>query len=425
MSHSEAVADIVIVGAGLVGVPLAQVLAVQGWQVILLDAAGPMPASSTTTTASPSSEGLSEDVSKDVSKGAQALHTDAPSYELRQRCTAVSLGTRRWFERQGLWSAIADDAAAIRQVVVSHKGYFGTTRLQASEMGVDALGHVLNNRHLVDSLQPLLANAGVEQRTAARVVAVRQEDDCVQVQLHNGSSIKTRLLIAADGVGSVVRESVGISTTQVDYQQAAVLSMLKLADAHNDVAHERFTDSGPLALLPRKGPYMNVVDCIEPQEQAAMNELDDAAYLARLQQRFGYRLGRFEAVGPRLVLPLVRIEATAQTASRTVLLGNAMRLLHPVGGQGYNLAMRDVEVLLQLLERERGADPGDAGVLTEFAAARAPDQQRVVRFTDTLARSFRGQAALPGHVRSAALLGLDTLTPLRRRFARQSMGLSS
>lgn len=423
MSNAEAMADIVIVGAGLVGLPLAKVLAEQGWQVVLLDAEGG-DASAAASAGASAGAGAGAGTAPSTNPD-DAADMASPSHELRQRCTAVSLGTQRWFTRHGLWTAIAGDAAPIRQVVVSQRGYFGSTRLQAAEMGVDALGHVLNNRHLVEALQPLVAGTGVDHRRGARVVAVRHESQYAEVQLEDGSRIRARLLIAADGVGSVVRESVGITTTQVDYQQAAVMSMLKLADGHGDVAHERFTDSGPLALLPRLGPYMNVVDCIEPEEQAAMKQLDDAAYLARLQTRFGYRLGRFEAVGPRLVLPLMRIEATAQTAERTVLLGNAMRLLHPVGGQGYNLAMRDVDALLQVLEQQRGSDPGDNGLLTEFAAARRADQQRVVRFTDTLARSFRGRAGLPGHVRSAALLGLDTLTPLRRRFARQSMGLSS
>ncbi len=400
MTEQHAMADIVIVGAGLVGLPLAQVLAAQGRQVVLLDAQGPVLSGD---------EGESEDA----------------AWQLRQRCTAVSLGTQRWFARHGLWSALAEDAAAIRQVVVSHKGYFGTTRLRAAEMGVDALGHVLNNQHLVSALQPLLAQSTVDHRTSSSVVAVRHHEDSVDVLLEGGDRVRGRLLIAADGVGSVVRESAGIGTRQVDYQQAAVLSMLQLEDAHDDVAHERFTDSGPLALLPRKGPYMNVVDCIETEQQEPIRALDDAAYLARLQSRFGFRLGRFAAVGPRLVLPLVRIEATAQTASRTLLLGNAVRLLHPVGGQGYNLAMRDVESLLQLLAQQGDGDPGDPDLLSAFVAARRADQQHVVRFTDTLARGFRGKASLPGHVRSAALLGLDMVSPLRRRFAARTMGLFS
>ncbi|MGQ7842934.1 FAD-dependent oxidoreductase [Granulosicoccus sp. 3-233] len=399
MSGHDAMADIVIVGAGLVGLPLAQVLAAQGWQVVLLDAQGPAAAS--------------------------PVPADTSLRHLQQRCTAVSLGTQRWFARHGLWSVLADDAAPIRQVVVTHRGYFGTTRLQAEEMGVEALGHVLNNQHLVDSLQPLMAESTVDHRRAARVVAVRQQEESVEVRLDGGETLSARLLIAADGVSSVVRESVGITTRQVDYQQAAVLSMLQLVDGHEDVAHERFTDSGPLALLPRTGPYMNVVDCIDSGQQAEMSSLDDAEYLARLQDRFGYRLGRFAAVGPRLVLPLLRIEATAQSAPRALLLGNAMRLLHPVGGQGFNLAMRDVECLVQLLSQQRDADPGDARLLSAFVAARQADQQQVVRFTDTLARSFRGRASLPAHLRSAALLGLDTLTPLRRRFAGRTMGLSS
>lgn len=159
-----------------------------------------------------------------------------------------------------------------------------------------------------------------------------------------------------------------------------------------------------------------------------MSQLDEAGYLARLQRRFGYRLGRFTAVGPRLVVPLVRIEADAQSAQRTVLLGNAARLLHPVGGQGYNLAMRDVDELTVRLGRQYTSsvsdDPGEPQLLADFVAARGSDQRQIVRFTDTLARSFRGHSALPGHIRSAALLGLDTVSPLRSHFARRTMGLS-
>ena len=144
----------------------------------------------------------------------------------------------------------------------------------------------------------------------------------------------------------------------------------------------------------------------------------------RLQSRFGYRLGRFAAVGPRFVTPLVRIEASKQCTHRTVLLGNAVRLLHPVGGQGYNLAMRDVAELAHLLQSPgKVNDPGNSQLLAEFIKRRKPDQQRVVQFTDVLARGFRGEATLPGHIRSLGLLGLDTVSPLRREFARRTMGL--
>ena len=416
MSNTVRDADIVIVGASLVGAPLAHVLASQGWQVVLLDAGKDVSAAAPITIAAADGE---------VSAGSAEQDE---RLALQQRCTALSLGTKRWFERHDLWSAVASDAAPIHQVAVSHKGYFGATRLSAHELNEDAVGYVVNNTVLASSILARLADTSVDHRRGARVVSVTHHEDHVQVEVADGATVRARLLIAADGVGSVVRESAGIGTTQVDYQQAAVLSMVRLVEPHQNVAHERFTASGPLALLPRTGPYMSVVDCIDPAEQSEVSQLDEAGYLARLQKRFGYRLGRFAAVGPRLIVPLVRIEATAQTAARTVLLGNAVRLLHPVGGQGYNLAMRDVEALAELLERQfhsaAQADPGEAQLLADFVAMRQSDQRQIVRFTDTLARSFRGHAALPGHVRSAALLGLDALTPLRQSFARRTMGLS-
>ncbi len=386
--------DICIVGAGLVGTPLAHVLSQQGWSVALLDA----------------SEGPAD-------------KTTAYPEALVQRCTALSLGTARWFEVQRLWADVAPDACPIKQVHVSHKGYFGATRLNAKELDAEAVGYVVNNERFNAELHGQLKNSSVHYRSGVRVSSVDYEDDRVIVHFDN-QSVKARLLIAADGVSSLVRESAGIDTTHVDYEQSALLGAVELEGQHNNVAYERFTGSGPLALLPRPGPYMSFVDCIEPHERELLAAMSDEQYLRRLQQRFGYRLGRFKAVGPRFATPLVRIEATQQTGARTVLLGSAMRLLHPVGGQGYNLAMRDVAQLSEQLRACVGEDPGSAGLLDDFVAHRVSDQHQVVQFTDLLARSFRGKASLPGHVRALGLISLDTFPPLRHRFARRTMGIA-
>lgn len=387
--------DIVIVGAGLVGAPLAAALDSAGWSVTLLDA------------------------------GPGVANADSVVESLHQRCTALSLGTKRWFADQDLWHWIADDACAIEHVYVSHKGYFGATRMHAHELNAEAVGYVVNNKRFSDSILHSLKEASTIHTVDARVTSVSHHDDHIQVRYGRDSIIDAKLLIAADGISSLVRESAGIQTQQVDYDQSAVLGMVQLEQSHAGVAYERFTASGPLAMLPCVGPYMSFVDCIDPHEQFEIEQLDDAAYLARLQSRFGYRLGRFAAVGPRLVIPLVRIEAQAQIAHRTVLLGNAVRLIHPVGGQGYNLAMRDVAELVRLLgERGEIADPGRSELLARFVDCRVADQKRVVQFTDTLARGFRGHASIPGYVRSLGLLGLDTLSPLRKGFAQRTMGLS-
>ncbi|MFK7855617.1 MAG: FAD-dependent monooxygenase [Granulosicoccus sp.] len=396
--HSESV-DIIIVGAGLVGAPLAAVLGNAGWSVALLDEKPQAPKDSVASTAS----------------------LDA----LSQRCTALSLGSKQWLAEHSLWDMIADEACPIEQVCVTHKGYFGATRLHAHELDADAVGFVVNNDRLSNSVLQLISETSVKHFSGVRVSSVSYEDDTVQVSCTRNLKVRGRLLVAADGVSSMVRESAGIQTRQVDYDQSAVLGSVQLSNAHNGVAYERFTPSGPLALLPQSGQYMSFVDCIDPGEQADIEQLDDAAYLDRLQTRFGHRLGSFVAVGPRFVIPLVRIEATQQVAHRTILLGNAVRLLHPVGGQGYNLALRDVAELVRLLTGESGStDPGDKQLLARFIELRSRDQKQVVLFTDALARGFRGRASLPGHFRSLCLLGLDTLSPARREFAKRTMGLA-
>lgn len=410
--------DIAIVGAGLVGTPLAQVLSQQGWSVALLDAAGPV--SKATVAAG---NGVTSNA---VDASAIDASAEKNNTSLKQRCTALSLGTSQWLSSRDLWADVAADACAISQVHVSHKGYFGSTRLCAEELNAEAVGYVVNNDTLARTFQLQLKRSDVQHVHHARVSAVSYDEDVVTVHYGNDDShqMQAKLLIAADGVSSLVRESAGIDTRQVDYDQLAVLGTIELSGEHHHVAYERFTSSGPLALLPRPGPYMSFVDCIEPHEREAVLMMGSNEYLQRLQQRFGHRLGRFKAVGPRMVTPLVRIEACEQIAERTVLLGNAMRLLHPVGGQGYNLAMRDVAQLVALLQQNTDADPGNELLLSQFVQRRQKDQNQVVTFTDVLARGFRGNASLPAHVRAFGLISLDAVSPLREAFARRTMGLS-
>ena len=394
--------DVAVVGAGLVGLPLALALSAKGWSVALLDAGG----------------------EPDEQSEAVSVDEDSRSIALKQRCTALNLGTQQWLLQHDLWKSVAVDACPITRVNVSHKGYFGATRLSADEMRIDALGYVVNNANYITQLHKLCVTSGVRRLYNARVNGVTQLQDAVKLSVENAGDVHAKLLVAADGITSLVRESTAISTAQVDYDQAAVLGMVELSSAHEGVAHERFTQSGPLALLPRPGQYMSFVDCINPDEQQTIEGMSEDEYLQRLQSRFGYRLGRFNKVGPRFVLPLLRIESTTQVAQRTVLVGNAMRLLHPVGGQGYNLAIRDIDSLIRTLDKASVSDPGDDALLDQFAAQRLDDQKSIVRLTDLLARGFRGKSAIPGHLRSGALLGLDAIAPIRKRFAEKTMGIS-
>jgi len=412
--------DIVIVGAGLVGTPLSLALSRRGFSVTLIDR-GPLI-------------------------GGQKSGDENP---LLQQCTALSRSSQLWFAANGLWASIADDASAITRVHVSQRGYFGATRMDAQELGLDALGFVVNNRHMLDSLRQQLPQSEVTHLADTEIHRVTSletssdqstgkvtDSDSVTVHCKCGDEhidVNARLLIATDGVTSTVRESLGIAQQHTDYSQVGILGSLELHDSHGNTAYERFTDTGPLAMLPRGERHMSFVECIDEQNRSLLEAKSDDEYRHHLQSRFGYRLGIIKEVGPRFFTPLLRIEARSQIATRSLLLGNAARLLHPVAGQGYNLAIRDIEGLLSLFDEESTHeavssgdvefDPGSSALLTTFVSRRKKDQQAVVSLTDALARSFRGSAALPSHVRSLGLMGLDAFTPLRRGFARRSMGL--
>jgi len=399
--------DVAIVGGGLVGAPLALALDAAGLSVALLERRAP-PVS-------------------------------VPDDPLDQRCTALSAGSVAWLGSRGLWSALADDACPIERVHVSHRGRFGATRMTAAEEGVAALGHVVENRRVLAAFDARLAASGVRRLAGRALASIEHAGDISRVRHvaadgdaasadhgggdHDGAgaTLSARLVVGVDGTDSAVRAALGIEVRHHDYRQSAVLGTLRLERDHAHVAHERFTDSGPLALLPRPDRIVSFVECVTPEDGERLGGLDDEAYLAHLQARFGRRLGRFVALGPRSVVALSRIEAERQSAPRALLLGNAARLLHPIAGQGYNLALRDVAALVRTLARAP-ADPGEDALLDAFVAERRADQRRVVALTDTLARTFRGRSATLSHLRALGLVGLDTVTPLRRRFARSAMG---
>lgn len=381
--------DIAIVGGGLVGTPLAIMLAKQGWTVALLEQQAPGELV-------PGSKGF----------------------------TALSDATVGMLSRWQLWENAAHHACAIKEVHVSHKGYFGNTLISSEEHAVSALGFVVDNAQFLDVLRASLPTSTVQRLSGASVAQVVYSDSTAQVHYtRNAQSavLSCQLVIAVDGVSSSLRDAAGIATKQTDYDQVGVLGEVQLSQPHCHVAYERFTPSGPLALLPRPGNNASFVYCVNPESQEELQAMSDSAFLSTLQSAFGYRLGRFESVGKRMFVPLLRIEAAQQVAQRLVLLGNAMRLLHPVAGQGYNLAMRDAEQLVHVLSALEN-DPGEKNTLETYAQSRLQDHKQVVRMTDLLARTFRGKAAIPAHARALGLLGLDRVGPLRKRFTEHSMG---
>ncbi len=395
---TAAVADIIIVGGGMVGTPLALLLAQQGWKVVLLDAAAMV--SSSTNYVPP----------------------------LEQRCTAISAGSVGLLDSVGLWDAVKSDACPMTTVHVSQRGFFGTVRMQASDHKLDALGFVVNNEHYLAALRSRLSSSSVQHITGARAVSYKANSDSATVGYKTESSdnfdksVTAKLVIAVDGVASAMRDAVGIGVSHHNYEQCAVLGCVELDQPHNNIAYERFAVGGPLAMLPRTGNVASFVFCIDAKHREEIAAMESDTFLAKLQSEFGHRLGTFKQVGERSIFPLTRIEAQVQQRDRLLLLGNAMRLLHPVAGQGYNLAIRDVAGLINTLEDATVVDPGSSTVLASFVSMRESDQNRIVKLTDALARGFRGYSSLPGHIRGAGLLTMAAVPQLGQLITSQGLG---
>jgi 2-octaprenyl-6-methoxyphenol hydroxylase len=252
-------------------------------------------------------------------------------------------------------------------------------------------------------------------------------ENTVSVDLRSGDStrrVRTRLLVGADGTESFVRGAFGIEAIRHDYAQAAFVTTLTTEKSLDGTAYERFTASGPVALLPlgehRAGLVLSVPSAMAPDVAA----LDDDAFLAFVHERFGYRAGRFSHPGKRKPYALARMLAAHTTAPRSVLVGNAAQTVHPIGAQGFNLGLRDALVLAELLREARAldADPGSSALLARHVERRAQDRAATTSFSDDLVRAM-GNDMLPVRVlRSLGLHALDRIVPLKRRFALRGMG---
>ena len=345
-----------------------------------------------------------------------------------ERSIALAQGSQRIFSSLGLWQALETDACPIHTIHVSDRGRFGFTRLQREQEGVAALGYVASARALgkvlLDGLQQL---DNVQLMAPAQLMAFDIGADGVLADIEYQGTLQrcsARLLVAADGAHSAIREQVGIETDRRDYEQTAIIANVTTDKPHQHVAYERFTDAGPLALLPMTGGRSALVWTVHADQSEEVMALDDATFLDRLQQRFGYRLGRFVKVGTRNAFPLQLLQARESVRPRLALIGNAMHTLHPIAGQGFNLGLRDVAALVDVIldAGAAGRDIGDLEVLQRYAAWRQSDQRRVALFTDSMGRLF-GQSFPPVvWLRDAGMLALDLCPPAKRWFGRMTMG---
>lgn len=322
-----------------------------------------------------------------------------------KRILALSAGSRQLLERLGAWHGVA--ATAIETIHVSQRGRLGRTRLTARDEGLPALGYVLAASDLVGVLDAAVAAAGIAFHDNTKVGP-------------GDAAIMANFALTAWAEGAVAHDV----AIERDYGQHAVLCTATTAEPHRHVAWERFTPDGPLALLPygrsEANEYAVVFTCAA-DEAAPLAALDDSAFLARLQSQFGTRL-TFTAVGPRASYPLGLRYREDVVAARQVWIGNAAQTLHPVAGQGFNLALRDIwELARTLADAGHDGDPGAPALLARYAAARRLDRRGAIGFTDSLIRIFSNDLPPLAHARGLALLALDLLPPARSFVARRMM----
>ena len=346
-----------------------------------------------------------------------------PSFD--ERTTALGNASRRIFEALGVWPALAPEAAAIRSIHVSDAGRFGFARLHAQEQGIEAFGYVVPNRALGAALWgKLRESALLSLRVPARVAALEIAAAGARLEVESGGATEAfsaRLVVAADGAHSQVRAAAGIEAGVEDYQQVAVVANLSSDEPHGGRAFERFTPSGPIALLPLAAGGLAAIWAMAPAQAQRLLALEDAAYLAELQGAFGWRAGRFTKLGRRASYPLQLTRAAAPVALRTVLIGNAAQALHPVAGQGFNLGLRDAAMLAEVIAGEPG-DAGSGDLLQRFAAWRSADRSGVVRFTDSLVRLFGDRRPGVSLIRNLGLLAFDLSPQAKSALARVSAG---
>jgi 2-octaprenyl-6-methoxyphenol hydroxylase len=354
-----------------------------------------------------------------------------PSFDARS--TALSRGSRLLYEALGVWPALARHAAPIEHIHVSRGGRFGSSALHAAEYGWPALGHVIENAWLGRTLlDALLATPRVRLCSPASAVAARPAGGCMQVSLDAGETLSTDLLVIADGARSRLRDSLGLGASEKPYGQHALVANVAFARDHGGVAYERFTDSGPLALLPLpatgEAPHRAGLVWTLPEDSAeALAVAAPAAFLAALQRAFGYRLGRFTRVGERVTYPLSLLEVREPLRRHAVVIGNAAHALHPVAGQGFNLALRDVAALSSVLSAalREGEAPGSPQVLSRYAQRQAADQRRTIVASDALPRLFMHPNPVLALLRDLALSGLDIAPAAKGLFVRYAAGLAS
>lgn len=399
--------QVIIVGGGMVGLSLSLMLAKANIAVKLLEAV------------------------KYPNYDDQNVAPYHSSFDARN--TALSRRSVQIYQKLGLWDALQQHATPILQVHITEQGSFGKARLIAEQEKVESFGQVIENAWLGRVLltqvhqQPL-----IELIDGVQVTALTQDAEQVHIEAQRGEEtlkLESKLLIAADGRDSFCRQAIGVGVDVHDYDQVAIVTTVQTSKPHEHVGFERFSALGPLALLPLPGEYRRSV--VWPVKKGTENEWlgeeNDQHFLSALQQTYGDRAGKFEKTGKRFSYPLSQVLAHKQAVGRVILMGNAAHTIHPVAGQGFNLCLRDADVLVRYLVNQltTSTDLGNPDNLLAYEQARLSDQQRVIKFCDTVVRGFSNQNPLLKLIRNTGLIAFDVIPGVKPLVANYAMGLKA
>lgn len=400
--------QVIIVGGGMVGLSLALMLAKSNIAVKLLEAV------------------------KYPNFDDENVAPYHSSFDARN--TALSRRSVQIYQKLGLWEALQQHATPILQVHITEQGSFGKARLVAEQEKVESFGQVIENAWLGRVLltqvrqQPL-----IELIDGVQVTSLTQDADQVQIEaMRNGEyihSLKSKLVIAADGRDSFCRQAIGVGVDEHDYDQVAIVTTVQTSKPHQQVGFERFSALGPLALLPLPGEYRrSVVWPVKKGTEAEwLSEENDQHFLDALQETYGDRAGKFEKTGKRFSYPLSQVLADKQAVGRVVLMGNAAHTIHPVAGQGFNLCLRDADVLVRFLMEQlaKSDDIGAPENLLAYEQSRLKDQQRVIKFCDSVVRGFSNQNPILKLLRNTGLIAFDVIPGVKPLVANYAMGLKA
>ncbi|MFA2915651.1 2-octaprenyl-6-methoxyphenyl hydroxylase [Acinetobacter pittii] len=399
--------QVIIVGGGMVGLSLSLMLAKANIAVKLLEAV------------------------KYPNYDDQNVAPYHSSFDARN--TALSRRSVQIYQKLGLWDALQQHATPILQVHITEQGSFGKARLIAEQEKVESFGQVIENAWLGRVLltqvrqQPL-----IELIDGVQVTALTQDAEQVHIEAKRGDEVlklESKLLIAADGRDSFCRQAIGVGVDVHDYDQVAIVTTVQTSKPHEQVGFERFSALGPLALLPLPGEYRRSVvwPVKKGTESEWLGDENDQHFLSALQQTYGDRAGKFEKTGKRFSYPLSQVLAHKQAVGRVILMGNAAHTIHPVAGQGFNLCLRDADVLVRYLVNQLTAsdDIGTPDNLLAYEQARLSDQQRVIKFCDTIVRGFSNQNPLLKLIRNTGLIAFDVIPGVKPLVANYAMGLKA